>query len=87
MKKLSKRHTYAIVFQANNLTGEYDIYKPYTACYTRKGKRQLIKLLENLLPKYEGCTYCIFDFNVKDSYYVISGVFDPNDIYELKIYK
>ena len=87
MKKLSKRHTYTIVFQENNPTGEYDIYKPYTACYTRKGKRQLIKLLENLLPKYEGRTYCIFDFDMKDSYYVISGVFDPNDIYELKNYK
>ena len=86
MKKLSEKHTYAVLFQEKNLTGEYALCKPATASYVRKGKKRLIKLLEALLPKYEGCVYYVFDADSKDSFHVISGVFDPNDIYELKNY-
>lgn len=68
------------MFQAGSVKSDWDFKETTTDVIQCLGLENLIEILELILPKYEGCVYrvCTAD------HILISGIFDPNDIEELK---
>ena len=68
------------MFQAGSVKSDWDFRETTTDVIQCLGLENLIEILELILPKYEGCVYrvCTAD------HILISGIFDPNDIEELK---